>query len=242
MRAAIRAEWTKLTTVPDLAVTLLLSIALTTAVSVAAAALTDDITDGVRLSLIGIQVGQAVVAVAGVQILAGEYGNGLIRAGLLAFPRRLPILAAKALLLLAGTAVAALVSVAASLVAGIAWIDNYPIGEVLLRPAFGSFLYLCLIALLGLGTAAIVRSATAAAGIVLALLFVLPSLLPLLPDPDWIETLYKLTPSTAGLTIQSAYDLDAVPIGPWAGLGVAALWSFGALTLGALFLARRDHG
>jgi ABC-2 type transport system permease protein len=44
----------------------------------------------------------------------------------------------------------------------------------------------------------------------------------------------------AGLAVQSTTGLDALPIGPWAGLGVLAVWAAAALSLGGLLLCRRD--
>ena len=67
-----------------------------------------------QLRLLGVRLGQAAAAAAGVQILAGEYGNGLIRTTLLAVPRRLHVLAAKATLLTAGVVPAAVLGVGAA--------------------------------------------------------------------------------------------------------------------------------
>ncbi len=45
---------------------------------------------------------------------------------------------------------------------------------------------------------------------------------------------------TAGLAIQATVHLPELPIGPWAGLGVLALWAAVALVVGSLLLHRRD--
>jgi ABC-2 type transport system permease protein len=146
--------------------------------------------DPVQLRLLGVRLGQGAVAAAGVQILATEYGSGLIRMTLLAVPRRLDVLAAKAAVL------TALVAPAAVLGVGVAVLGLSPDGG-LLRAAFGSVLHLILIGLLGLGVAAVVRSSAAAMGIVLSLLYLMPMLLRMLPDPDWQRILYRTTPATA---------------------------------------------
>ena len=44
----------------------------------------------------------------------------------------------------------------------------------------------------------------------------------------------------AGLYIVAANGVRSLPLSPWQGLGVLALWAFGAVTLGALFLRFRD--
>ena len=45
---------------------------------------------------------------------------------------------------------------------------------------------------------------------------------------------------TAGLAIQATTTSTSLPIGPWPGLGVLALWAAGALALGAAVLRHRD--
>jgi ABC-2 type transport system permease protein len=45
---------------------------------------------------------------------------------------------------------------------------------------------------------------------------------------------------TAGLAIQATTDLHSLPISPWAGLGVLALWAGAALATGGILLRLRD--
>jgi ABC-2 type transport system permease protein len=45
---------------------------------------------------------------------------------------------------------------------------------------------------------------------------------------------------TAGLYIQATVNLSSLPLTPWEGLGVLALWAAGALVIGALILRFRD--
>jgi ABC-2 type transport system permease protein len=132
--------------------------------------------------------------------------------------------------------------VVASLVAGRWLLAGYPslFSGAVLRAGAGSVLYLLLIALLGLGAAAAVRGAAAAAGGVLGLLYLLPIIAQLLPDLEWQRTLYRIAPSTAGMAIQTTVDAAAMPIGPLAGLAVAAAWGFLAYGVGGALLSRRD--
>jgi ABC-2 type transport system permease protein len=240
LRAALRAEWGKLRTVPDAALAIPLIALLTVSISIPASLATS--ADPVHSSLLGVQLGQAAVAVWAVHCLAGEYGTGLIRATFTALPRRFEVLLAKATLLLAGVLAASVPAVVASVVAGRRLADSYPsLGAgAVLRAATGSILYLCLIAVLALGIAAAVRSAVAAAGITLGLLYLAPAVLDMFHNPDWQRWIYRVAPSTAGTTIQQTVDMAGLPIGPWAGLGVAALWAFGAFALGAFVLRARD--
>lgn len=240
MRAALHAEWTKLRTLPDFAVLLALTVVLTVAVSAAAAGAGGPLPDPVHAALLGVQLGQALAAVAGVQILAGEYGSGLIHATLLAVPRRTRLLGAKAALLTAGVAVAAVAALLGSTLTGWLLLPSLPLGGPLLRAVTGSILYLILIALLGLGTAAAVRNTVAAAGVVLSLLYVLPAVLRLFPNPDWQRWIYRLTPSSAERSLQTTVGGAALPLTPWQSLAVTAGWATAALALGLLVLARRD--
>jgi ABC-2 type transport system permease protein len=238
--AVLHAEWTKLRTVPEAATLLVLMVLLTVSLSVTAAAFGG--VDPVQVSLLGVRLGQAVVAGWAVQLLAGEFGTGLAFATFTAVPRRLTVLAAKAVLLLTGVLGAAVVSVASSVLAGRALIDGYPALTTgpLLRAAGGAVLYLLLIALLGLGVAAALRSAVGGAGVVLSLLYLVPALIQFFGDEDWQRAIFKIMPSTAGLTIVSTVDLAALPIQPWPGLAVAAAWAFAALGIGAAVLCARD--
>ncbi|MEV4347004.1 ABC transporter permease [Actinoplanes sp. NPDC049596] len=230
MRAAWIAERAKLRTGwIGLAVPLGLAVLLVAG----GVALGRDVVDPVQLRLLGVRLGQAAVAAAGVQILAGEYGTGLIRATLLAVPRRLDVLVAKAALLTAGVAPAAVLGVGVAVI-GLPWSAG------LWRAAAESVLHLILIGLLGLGVAAAVRSSAAAIGVVLGLLYLTPMLLWMLPDPDWSRWLYRLTPATAVQALATTVENDTLPLGPWAALAVVAAWTAAALSLGALLLRGRD--
>jgi ABC-2 type transport system permease protein len=59
-------------------------------------------------------------------------------------------------------------------------------------------------------------------------------------NPTWQRHLHQISPSEAGLAIQTTIGADTLPIGPWAGRGVLTLWADGALTLGWIVLRCRD--
>ena len=69
------------------------------------------------------------------------------------------------------------------------------------------------------------RSAAAAVGIVLTLLYLMPMLMQMVPDPDWQRALYRVTPATAVQALATTVDNAVLPLGPWAALGVAAAWA-----------------
>jgi ABC-2 type transport system permease protein len=250
----IHAEWTKLRTLASTGWLLLVVVALTVMVSVAtvAAATVAPGIDPAKLNLTGIQAGQAAVAILAVVAISNEYSTGMIRVTLTAMPRRQVVLAAKAALVgglaLAAGAVAVLAAVpAARLILprrGFTPENGYQLLSLGngpdLRAACGSVLYLALIALLSLGVATAVRDSAVAIGTVLALLYLIPVVAALVSNQHWQRHLEQISPMTAGLYIQTTVDVRSLPLTPWQGLGVLALWAVGALILGGLVLRFRD--
>ncbi len=258
MRHALHAEWTKLRTVPGTIWLLLASAALTAAVSVAAVASTRCApgavcqVDTTRISLTGVDLGQAVVAILAVLAISGEYSTGMIRVTLTAIPRRAGVLAAKAVVVTALVVVAGTAGVLGSVLAGRLILPGqgfspargYPLLSLgdgpVLRAAAGSVLYLALIALLSLGTAVVIRESGFAIGAVLGLIYVFPIIVGVVTDPNWARHLQQIAPMSAGLDIQATTGLSSLPLSPWAGLGVLAAWAGGALLAGGLALGWRD--
>jgi ABC-2 type transport system permease protein len=99
-RETLHAEWTKLRTLASTGWLLLAAAALTIAVSAAATCPPGGCqADPARLSLTGVQAGQAIVTIIAVLAISGEYSAGMIRITLTAMPRRVTVLAAKAALI-----------------------------------------------------------------------------------------------------------------------------------------------
>jgi ABC-2 type transport system permease protein len=257
MRAALHAEWTKLRTARGTAWLLLGVIALTAALSAAAAAAVTCPDAGchqdpAKVSLTGVEFGQAVVAVLAVLAISGEFSTGMIRVTFTAMPRRTTVLAAKAAVVsgsvLAAGTVAVLVSVLAGRLAlpgnGFTAAHGYRTLSLadgpVLRAAVGSVLYLVLVGLLSLGVATALRDSAAAIGVVLGLLYLFPIIATVVTDPHWYRHMQQIGPMTAGLAVQATVDLRSLPIGPWQGLGVLALWAAGAMIAGGLMLRLRD--
>jgi ABC-2 type transport system permease protein len=259
----LHAEWTKLRTLASTGWLLLAAAALTIAVSVAVSAAATCPSGGcqadpAKLSLTGVQAGQAIVAVIAVLAVSGEYSTGMIRVTLTAMPRRLTVLAAKAMLVAGLILAAGTVAVLASVLAGRLILPGHGFTPAhgylpptspaplslghgpVLRAACGSVLYLALIALLGLGVAAAVRESAVAIGLVLGLLYVFPVVTSVVGNQHWQRHLEQIGPMTAGLDIQATANLGRLPLTPWQGLGVLALWAAGALIIGALIFRFRD--
>jgi ABC-2 type transport system permease protein len=257
VKESLHAEWTKLRTVASTFWLLLAAAALTATVSAAVAAATRCLSGGcaedpAKISLTGIYLGQAVIAVLAVTAVSGEYGTGMIRLTLTATPSRLTVLAAKAVVVAGLTLAVGAIAVLGSLLAGglilpghgISPAHGYPAispGDgAVLRAAFGSVLYLALIALLSLGIATALREAAVAIGAVLGLLYLIPIIAVAVGNANLSRLLQQIGPMTAGLAIQATAGLDTLPISPWAGLGVLAAWAGGALLLGGLLLRVHD--
>jgi ABC-2 type transport system permease protein len=257
LRDALHAEWTKLRTAPGTFGLLVAAVALTVAVSAAAAAATRCPAAGcgqdpAKIGLTGVYLGQVAVAVVAVLAISGEYSSGMIRTTLAAMPRRTTVLAAKAALVTGLTLAAGTLAVLGSLLAGRLILPGHgftaahgfaPLSLAdgpVLRAAAGSVLYLALIALLGLGVASAVRDSAVAIGIVLGLLYLFPIVAAVVSDPYVQRHLQQVAPMTAGLEIQATTGLRSLPLSPWAGLGVLAAWAAAALLAGGLLLRLRD--
>jgi ABC-2 type transport system permease protein len=254
--SALRAEWTKLRTLAGTWWLLLAVVALTAAVGAGAAtAATCQATgcgqDQAKIALSGIDLSQAVVAILAVVAISGEYSTGMIGTTLAAMPRRSTVLAAKSVVVTGLALAAGAAGVLASALAGrlilpghgFSPVHGYPPLSLAsgpdLRAAAGSVLYLALIALLALGVATAVRDSAVSIGLVLGLLYLFPVIGSAL-GPHWSRHLQQIGPMSAGLYIQATTDLRALPLSPWQGLGVLALWATGALLIGGLALRLRD--
>jgi ABC-2 type transport system permease protein len=258
---AVHAEWTKLRTVSSTSWLVVAAVAFTVALSATLAATVttehcsspstcpDDLP---KLSLFGVRLGQVAVVVLAVLAVTNEYATRMIQATLAANPHRWLVLATKMAVVTIATFAAGVVAVAGSLLAGRSILpengftaaNGYRLlslaDEPTRRAAIGTVLYLCLVALLSLGVAAIVRDTAAAITVVVSLLFLFPMLAMFVKDTTWHERLEKYAPMTAGLNIQVTRGLDQLAIGPWAGLGVLAAYAGVSLVGGLLVFRFRD--
>ena len=258
--ATVRAEWTKLRTLPGTAWLLAGAAALTIAVSAIVTAAThvtptgtpgSGTHDPTKLALTGIDLGQAVITVLAVLGICEEYATGMILATLAAIPQRHTMLAAKAVNLAGLTLIAGLIAVAGCLITGRLLLPGTGLGPAhgyalvslahaaTLRATTGSVLYLILIGLLALGVATAIRDTAASIGGVLAVLYLPPLLAQAVSDP-LRRHIQQIAPMTAGLAIQATTNLRNLPISPWAGLGVLAAWAAASLLIAGALLRHRD--
>jgi ABC-2 type transport system permease protein len=197
----------------------------------------------------GLLLGQLALGVLGVLTLSSEFSSGSIRATFAAVPRRGRVLAAKAavlavIALVAGEALAFAGAVAFGAAAP-AGVPHPPLGQLGgLRAVLLSGAYPCLIALIALGLAAVIRHTAGAISAVVGVTFVLP--LVLLPLGKHIAIL-KFLP--ANIEVNSLAAVKPVadttvaiggPLSAWAGFGMLCLYTAVALAAGGWALVRRD--
>jgi ABC-2 type transport system permease protein len=258
----VTAEWIKFRTVRSTVWTVLITIVAMVGINTLAAwamSMAPEEAQGgpgtsnvVSLLSSGVTMAQLVVAVLGVLTVTTEYTTGMVRSTLAAVPRRLPTLAAKALVLAAVTVVVSLVSMGLSYVTTLPFHDT--LGATLdlsdgetVRMALGVPLYLVGVALLGLGFGALLRSSAGAIATVVGLLLVVENVFALVPL-RLFELVSPFLPATAGSRIM--YDesmlamLDTMNEGavlsPWQGYGVMLAWVAVLLGAAAVLLRRRD--
>jgi ABC-2 type transport system permease protein len=256
---ALRAEWTKLRTLPSTGWLMLLAIAGTVGIGFAITGSLDYrhcdapcTLDTTKLSLAGVRLGQVGIVVLAVLAVTAEYSTGTIQPTLAAVPRRLLVVLGKlAVVAVLGTA-AGVLAVAGSLLAGRTTLPGngftaahgFPAlslaDDLTRRAAIGTVLYLALISVLGAGLGLLLRDAGGAVTATLALLYGAPVVAMFLNDPKWQHRIDRLAPMDAGLTIQSTRNLATEHIGPWAGLGVLSLYSAAAAIAGLIVFQLRD--
>jgi ABC-2 type transport system permease protein len=259
MRNSVRAEWTKLRTVPSTGWLLLTAVGFTIALGFAIVGTTDAnhcqapcTVDTTKLSLAGVRLGQTGIVILAALAVTAEYGTRTIRATLAATPRRLVVLASKLTVVTVLSLAAGVAGVLGSLLAartvlpsnGFTRANGFPplslTDELTRRAAIGTVLYLGLIAVLSVGVGAIVRDTAGAVSTVLALLYGAPMAALLVSNPRWQHRIHRFAPMDAGLAIQSTRDFATVHIGGWAGLGVLAGYAGAAILVGALLFQLRD--
>ena len=253
----LHAEWTKLRSVRSTMWSLLLLVifvpgltVLVTAVTVSQWSKTDPST---RAQIVadptstilggGFQLGQLTIAVLGVMVIATEYSTGMIRASLLAVPRRTPMLAAKAIVFAAVVFVFGEIVAFPSFFIGAAILHSHApvsIGDPgVLRAVIGAGLYLTVLGLFALAIAAIVRHTAGAITGVIAFILVLAPLTQLLPGRVG-KHVHAYMPTEAGHLIGQAHQAKNDLLTPWQGLGVFCLWTAVLLAVATYLLQRRD--
>lgn len=250
----VRLEWTKLRTVPSTFVALGLTLAIGLGISALVSALVSreyaKNTPGVRetwdatgISTAGASLAQLAVAVLATLVITSEYATHEINASLVAVPRRLRLLLAKAVVVTVVAFVIGEITLFPSFFLGQALISGHAPTAALgdpgvLRALVGGGLYVTLVALFSLGLGTILRGTAATISTLVAVLFVLPGIASALPG-SWRDPILEYWPTQAGQQVATVVRLEHT-LGPWTGFADLAAFVAVVLVLAAVRFERSD--
>jgi ABC-2 type transport system permease protein len=252
------AEWTKIRTVRSTVWTLLLFVVLTVGLTAGLTALivstwNSPHAGGGHLAIIadpvgfilgaGIGLGQLTICVLGVLVITSEYSTGVIKASVLAVPRRLPMLAAKVVVF------AILLLVLGEIVS----FGSFFVGSALLhskvavslsdpgvtKAVVGAGLYLTVLGVFALSIGALIRHTAGGIATVIGAVLVVPILTSFLPG-TWGAHINAYLPEQAGSLIYNAHKKAGQLLTGWEGFGIFCLWTAVLLIAAAWLLDRRD--
>jgi hypothetical protein len=254
----LQAEWTKIRSVRSTVWTLLLFVVITVGFTALFTWLTVANWNGPRAADrdariaadpvgfilgAGIGLGQLTICVLGVLVITTEYSTGVIRASLLAVPRRIEMLTAKAVVFAALLIVVAEIVCFSSFFAGSAIMHSRaPVSlsdPGVTRAVIGAGLYLSVLGLFAMAIGALIRHTAGAISTVIGVVFVLPILAGLLPG-SWGAHINAYLPEQAGSLIDQAHETSGQLLSPWQGFGVFCLWTALLLAVAGYLLVRRD--
>ncbi|MEV5553905.1 ABC transporter permease subunit [Nonomuraea wenchangensis] len=242
----LRSEWTKLrsvrSTVWTLAATAVMMIGFGALLSAAVKNTADgpvDLANALMASLSGAMFASLSIAALGVLVISGEYRTGGIRTSFMAVPRRLHLLAGKAVVFTVTSLVVCTLAAAGALAAGLAITQpaGLTAGEVV-RSAVGAGLYLTACGLFGLALGTLVRHTPGALVAAIALIMVLPALVRQLPG-QWGRTVAEHFTTNAGQLVM-ADGGGGSSLSPWAGFGVYLAWIAVTAVAASVLMRRRD--
>lgn len=191
----------------------------------------------------GFGLGQLAMCVLGVIVISSEYSTGAIRSSLLAVPRRIPMLTAKALIFALLDFVVSAVTVFAVFFITTAILRSHVSITLsttgVTRACIGGILYLTVLGLFSLAIGGLIRHTAGAIATVIALVLVVPPLISLIPGTI-ANHIHGYLPTIAGTLVAQTSEQSGDVLSPWQGFGVFCLWT--AVLLGACgyLLMRRD--
>jgi hypothetical protein len=251
----LASEWTKLRSVRSTLWSFGAAVLLTIALPVIFGAVTSShwgtMSPGERanrhpleIALAGVNLSQLAIGVLGVLVITAEYSTGMIRASMTAVPRRLPVLWGKTVVFALTTLALAIPSVIVAFYASQAIIDKHPTLKTSLsspgvaRAVIGGALYLTVFGIFCLAIGAITRNTAGGIATFVAIMFVIPPLMNVLPL-SWNNAISEYLPSSAGRDVFSEstgpHDLH-----PWPGFALFCGYALALLVVAAILLKRRD--
>ena len=272
----LQAEWTKIRSVRSTMWTLIIFVVVSLGLTALFTWLTLNnlsngrhgsaasglVTDPVNFILgTGLGLGQLAICVLGALVITSEYSSGVIRASLLAVPRRYPMFLAKALVFAVIVFVIGEIVAFASFFIGAALVNHHVITNSyfvahhtinvhheitvslsqpgVTRAVFGSGLYLTVLGLFALAIGGLIRHTAGAITAVIGMVLVIFPLAGLLPS-SWGAHIHAYLPTIAGQLITADKHQSGQLLSPWQGFGVFCAWTALLLIIGAYLLKRRD--
>jgi ABC-2 type transport system permease protein len=252
-RRVILSEWTKFRSLRSTKITLLVSWILTIGISALICAVTAShwgrLSAGdkasfnpVVSSLNGVRISQLAVGVLGVLLISGEYATGMIRASLTVVPRRLPVLWAKIVVFAGVVGATSIISTFVAFFLGQSLLSSKHLQVTIsssgaLRMVIAAGIYLLLVGIIGMAFGGLFRNTAAGISSLVALFFVIPPILDLLPK-SWSDHIGPYLPANAGEAFWG--HPDVAHLAPWTGFLVLAGWTAAAVAAAAIRLKRRD--
>ena len=248
----IKSEWTKFRSLRSTNITLLVAVVLTVGLGALICAVTAahwasaDLQERARFnatdrSLSGVNIAQLAVGVLGVLLISGEYATGMIRASLTVVPKRLPVLWGKLAVFATVIGAVSIISTFAAFFVGQALLSGHHIQVTIsspdaLRLVIGAAAYMLLVGIIGIALGAITRNTAAGISTLVALFFVIPPIMDLLPA-SWSDHIGPYLPSNAGDAFWG--HPDGTHLAPITGFLVLCLWAIVAVAVAAIRLTRR---
>jgi ABC-2 type transport system permease protein len=255
-REAMDSEFAKIRTVRSTFWTVLLTLVLSIGISLLVAVITSvnwsTVSDSTKATLdmsqveAGVNFGILVIGVLGVLVVSTEYGTGMMRTSLTAFPRRGTLFVAKATVLALLVLVAGLVIAFASYAVASPFYTKHGVDLSLsqganVRALLAVPVYLTLVALMAFGLGFLLRSTAGAISSLVGVLFVIPIITNFLPGTAG-KDINKIVPSNAGgaMMVTRPSVTDTPPLSPLAGFITLLIWTAVIVIPAFLLFRRRD--
>lgn len=253
VRQIVKAEFSKMATLPSTAITLAVSVGvglLVTGLVAHAAASRDPGSytgfDPTQSSLTGLIVVGLTGGVFGALLITNEYSSGMIRTTLAATPRRPPLLVAKIGVTAVATVVFCELLSLVSFFLGNAILSSGAAPSAglgspgALRAVLMTGLFIALMALMSFGFGLILRSTAAAIAAFVGVVFVLPLVMHGISEPDVRYLPTNILTDSIMSAVSPGPGRIIQPLSPGVGLLLMGAYAVAVLAAGAVMFIRRD--
>ena len=254
-RNVIRSEWIKFRSLRSTVWTLFIAIVLMIGIGALFSAVTasqwstfspsDKATfNPVTVSLSGALFAQLAFGVLGVLFVSSEYSTGMIRSSMTVVPRRLPVLWGKIAVFAGVVGALSLITSFVSFFLGQALLSSEHLNVSItspdaLRRVIGAALYMTVAGIIGMAIGALLRHTAGGISAFVAIFFVIPPLLDLLPK-SWRDSFAQYLPARAGEAIWSVARDGGKSLSAWTGFGLLCVYAVVLVALAAVRLVRKD--